>query len=158
MLVFGSPVMAEDLKTDLQAVVSCIEQDTCKNILAENDYGKLGRQVVFVADGFRYALYWTGKKKFFSEPEEEVPAEHQGVTFWVRPNGTQGSEYILSFNDVGLDVSVDSAFYGENYQRPRCVSGLDLEFDDLPADPEKVACWQRELEGAIRAAAKTLLE
>ncbi|MES2007040.1 MAG: hypothetical protein V4436_02955 [Patescibacteria group bacterium] len=118
-------------------------------------------QVVFVQDGKRYSIFFSGTEWSAGNP---IPVEEQWITVSVRPNGTSGPETVDGFEDMGLDGMVDEGslkltpLYNRLDESRKIFDNgsftKDLSNPLAPVGMQFEAYWQERYDEAIRDALK----
>lgn len=147
-------------KEDVAKLVAyLISEDQPHGVLLRKIYDTAADevQVVFVQEGKRYSIFYSGSSWSEGNP---ILLEEQWISIAVRPNGTSSRLEVDGFEDLGLDGKVDGgtlgmmpivdrldedrknfdngAFYAD-FQDPLPPVGLQFE-----------SYWQGRLDEAVR--------
>lgn len=162
--VFGvvSGAMAatnEDVQRLVQAMIT---KEDSRKLLSWQEYETATgeTQVVFVQNGKRYTVFYSGYS-WSGRDSAVMPAKEQWITIWVRPNGTSSPEAGDSFTDFGLDGNVDDGILGlypitpvtgdirKNYRNG--ANRVLLEGEKFePVGVQYQSYWQKRYDAAIR--------
>jgi len=159
---FITPTTADAAsKADVQKVVELMfsPSTNSKVLLKEvKTAEKDDIQVVFVENGKRYTLWYSGNRIIKDD------ADSHWLAFWVRPDGTSGQESMITWTDNGMDGNVDFGIIGKN--RPDSVRKLFREDKvyDFESRTKKLVIegeeyrshWQAQHDEAIAAALRHL--
>ena len=127
--VFAAP------SNDVAAVVLLMQEDPTPGVIFREVLESGGIQIVFIARGLRYTLY-------YSNGEGDL----NFLSVWVRPNGTYDSDLLDTFTDHRLDGAVNFGISGGSLPD---VDQRLFDNDDRNVGEEFQEYWQSLYDTAI---------
>jgi len=131
---------------DVKKIITVLKERNYKNVILEKNFGGTDLQIVFVDNGLRYTVYYTG-----------VNTTKEFISFWVRPEGTSGLKFLSTFTDHDLDGVVDFGIKGSSDGTIFDSKIFNVDEVGIPKTTLFRDYWQEQLDAAYKAALRRLL-